>query len=109
MRAAGVRAAGTEGPGHWAEAAGAQQRQPRVWPGQQVLEEVPKAEVLREEGHWEEDLGADPVVWPGRGAQVEVLRGGCLEWAAEPQDEPRGWVWELLGETGEGGETVGAY
>lgn len=92
-----------------AAGAGAPQRQQRAWPGLQVLEEeVPKAEVQRGEGHWEGDPRAGLVVWPGRGAQVVVPRGGCLEWAVELQDEPRGWVWGLLGETGEEGATGGA-
>lgn len=95
-------------PERWAEA-GAQQRQLRVWPGRQVLEEEDReAGVLKGQDRWEEDPGADRVVWSGRGARVAVLRGGCLESAAEPQDEPREWVWEPLGETGVEGETVEA-
>lgn len=98
-RAARGPAAGTE--------KGAPRRQPRAWRGLQVLEEqVPKLQ--RGEGHWEEDPGAGPGVWPGQEAQVEGPRGECLGWAAELQDEPPGWVWGLLGERGEGGETVGA-
>ena len=52
--AAGGRAAVQ--PERWAEA-GAQQRQLRVWPGRQVLEEEDrKAEVLKGQDRWEEDL-----------------------------------------------------
>lgn len=105
VEAAGAWAAGTEKPGHWAGVAGAQQMQPRAWPGQQVQEE----EVLRGEGHWEEDPGADLVLWPGQRAQVAGPQDGCLEWAVELQDEPQGWAWELLDETEEEDETVGAY
>lgn len=109
-RAAWAQAAGTEGPGHWAEAVGARQMQQRVWLELQVLEEVvPTAEVLKGEGHWEEDPGAGPAVWPGQVAQVGVLLDGCLEWAVEPQDEPQGWVWEHLGGTEGEGDSVGAY
>lgn len=97
--AAGAQAAGTEGPGRWAEWT---QRRAGLEP--QVLEE----EVLTGEGRWEEDLKADLVVWPGRGAPVEEPLDGCLGWAAEHQDEPQGWVWELLGGMEGEGETVGA-
>lgn len=100
--AAEARAAGIERPGRWAEA---EQRQRRVWLEPQVLEE----EVLKGEGHWEGGPKADPVVWPGQGAPVVVPLGGCLEWAAEPRDEPQGWVWELLDGTEGEGETAGAY